>query len=108
MNASNEIVTAQKILSLAATINGANTDSIKSELVKYINDLINNDFSALIQLLYRIDVNERELKEKLHANKEADTSTLIAEMIIKRQLQKKDLARKFNNKDSTSEEEKWK
>ena len=107
MDSSNEISITQKILSLADNMNDTATESLKSELIKYINDLINNDFNALTQLLYRIDVDERQLKEKLEAAKESDSATLIAQMIINRQLQKIKFAKKFNAKDSTSEEEKW-
>ncbi|MEP7252303.1 MAG: hypothetical protein ABI683_07975 [Ginsengibacter sp.] len=107
MNPSNEISTAQKILSLADNMNSANATALKAELIKYINDLINNDFNALIQLLYRIDVDEHQLKEKLQAEEGSNSATLIAEMIIKRQRQKQELARQFRNIDSTSEEEKW-
>ena len=46
-------------------INQENNDSIKGRLIILINELINKDFSSLVQLLYRIDVDENKLKENL-------------------------------------------
>ena len=49
-----------------------------------INYLINHDFDQLIQLLYRIDVDETKLKTALR-NTQRDAAEVIAEMIIERE-----------------------
>jgi hypothetical protein len=37
----------------------------KEKLIAYLNEFINNDFSKVVQLLYRIDVSEAKLKKVL-------------------------------------------
>ena len=49
-----------------------------------INELIKNDFSRLVQILYRIDVSEAKLKNILNANPNEDAGKLIAQVIIER------------------------
>lgn len=88
MEPSNEILTVNKIFDLANDINQENNDSIKGCLIILINELINNNFSSLVQLLYRIDIDENKLKETLKQQEGFDSASVIAEMIIKRQLQK--------------------
>lgn len=88
MKSSNEISTINKIFSITDDIDQKNHKSVKEELMKLINELINNDFTALVQLLYRIDIDENKLKQNLKQHGDADSASLIADMIIKRQLQK--------------------
>jgi hypothetical protein len=57
-------------------------------LAEKINDLIVNDFSSLVRILYRIDVSEQKLKTLLKENTDADAGKIIAVLIIERQLQK--------------------
>ena len=35
----------------------------KEKLIDYLNEFINQDFSKVVQLLYRIDVSEAKLKK---------------------------------------------
>ena len=88
MEPSNEILTVKEIFDLTNDINQENNDSIKGRLIILINELINKDFSSLVQLLYRIDVDENKLKENLKQHEDFDSASVIADMIIKRQLQK--------------------
>ena len=53
-------------------------------LEQAINELIKNDFSRLVQLLYRIDVSEAKLKNILSANPNENAGKLIAQVIIER------------------------
>jgi hypothetical protein len=48
---------------------------------------IESDFQRLMNALYRIDISEKKLKTKLSAS-ETDSSELIAEMILNRELKK--------------------
>ncbi|MEP6514484.1 MAG: hypothetical protein ABJA79_11485 [Parafilimonas sp.] len=61
---------------------------VLKQLNEYINYLINHDFPALVQLLYRIDISEKKIKEALQLQDAEDGGALIAKMIIERQLQK--------------------
>ena len=54
------------------------------DLANAINELIKNDFSKLVQLLYRIDVSEAKLKYILQANPNEDAGKLIAAVVIER------------------------
>ena len=74
-----------------------------------INDLIQNDFSSLLTLLYRIDVDERKLKAMLQQNPDSDAGLLIAHMVLDRQKQKQATRKQFRedqNKPGDTEE-KW-
>ena len=55
-----------------------------SDLASMINELIKNDFSKLVQLLYRIDVSEAKLKNILQAHPNEDAGKLIAQVVIER------------------------
>jgi hypothetical protein len=81
-------------------------DELKKALSDYINYLINNDFDKLLSVLYRVDVHEGQLKINLEQQK-ADAGTVIAEMILERQLQKiKSKGRSIPDND-IPENEKW-
>jgi len=58
------------------------------ELKEAINDLIRNDFSQLIQILYQADVSEQKLKSLLNQNTGLDTAAIISNLLLERQLQK--------------------
>lgn len=83
-------------------------EEVINRLTIFINDLINNDFSQLVSLLYRIDVPEKKLRQVLDATNGKDAASVIATMIIERQLEKIRSREKFKSNDSEmSEEEKW-
>jgi len=54
------------------------------DLANAINELIKNDFSKLVQILYRIDVSEAKLKYILQAHPNEDAGKLIATVVIER------------------------
>lgn len=107
MESSNKISAATKLLALANDIDQNNNETIRDELVKFINELINKDFSSLVQLLYRIDIDENNLKQILKQHDGADSASLIAEMIIKRQLQKIATRKKTSGDNKLSPEDRW-
>ena len=51
-------------------------------LATQINELIKNDFNLLVQILYRIDVDETRLKQVLNSNPGEDAGKIIAAVII--------------------------
>ncbi len=79
---------------------------LKDILADHINYLINNDFDKLLRVLYKVDVSEKILKINLQKQKR-DAGTVIAEMIIERQLRKIKTKDQFKSKDDIPEDEKW-
>ena len=107
MQSSNKISIPQKIFDLTNHIDQTNNKSVKEELIKLINELINTEFSSLVQLLYRIDIDENKLKQNLKQHEGSDSASLIAEMIITRQLQKIESGNKFYRNKKQPGEERW-
>lgn len=66
----------------------AEQEDIKSKLVELVNFLIVNDFPALIQVLYRVDVSENKLKHLLRSKPRTDAAVLITNMLLERQAEK--------------------
>lgn len=54
------------------------------ELAEWVNELIEKDFSGLVQVLYRLDVPENKLKQVLQDQPGEEAGRLIAELIIER------------------------
>lgn len=81
-------------------------EELKLVLAQRINYLINNNFQELIQLLYRIDINEQRLKFMLQESS-TNAGSLIADLIIERQLEKIASRKKYKTNDGNSVEEKW-
>ena len=66
-------------------------------LEQAINELIKNDFSRLVQILYRIDVSEANLKNILNANPNEDAGKLISQVILERLAATKKARESFNS-----------
>ena len=79
----------------------------KEDLINAINHLIQHDFNALVQILYRLDIDEKKLKLILQENKTEDAGVLITNMILHRQLQKEELRKQFKQQTDIAEEDKW-
>lgn len=83
-------------------------EELINQLTAYINNLMNNNFQQLVQLLYRIDINENRLKHVLKENPGEDAGKIIAQLIIKRQAEKIKFRKEFNrNKPPGDDEERW-
>lgn len=107
MEEENKISIPDKIIAVANSIQITTSNDLRNQLISFINELINKDFNALVQLLYRIDVNEKKLKELLKQNENTDASLIIADLIISRQLQKIESKRQFNQREKTNEDDSW-
>jgi len=59
----------------------------RNKLILAVNELIHRDFSKLLRILYRIDVEEHKLKTALFESPLPAAET-IADLIIERQIQK--------------------
>ncbi len=79
-----------------------------NQLVTFVNELITKDFNQLVLLLYRLDINEKKLKQTLADHPDQNAGELIAQLIVDRQEEKKRSREAFKQKDwESSEEEKW-
>ena len=75
------------------------------DLETMINELIKEDFSKLVQLLYRIDVSEAKLKNILQANPNENAGKLIAQVVIERLAATKKARESFSTKSSSIEDD---
>jgi stress response protein SCP2 len=83
-------------------------EQLRQQLAVTVNHLIEKDFQQLVQVLYRVDVNERKLKYLLQENVGEDAAAIIADLIIERQLQKINSRSQFGQRDDAiPEDEKW-
>ena len=106
MLSENQISITGKIVATTNELREKPTEEIRKQLISLINDLIVNDFHALVQLLYRIDVDEEKLKQLLKAHSGVNSASIIADLIISRQLQK--IATKNNaGKGENGPDESW-
>ena len=77
------------------------------ELSKEINQLIVHDFTALVQILYRLDVSEAKLKMVLSENPKEDAGRLIAALIIERLKKREEVRKQFPAQENIPEEDRW-
>ena len=98
MEFENQVSIPEKIIAVTNSIQDSPSEELRNQLISFLNDLINKDFNALVQLLYRIDVNEKKLKQLLQQNKNTDASLIIADLIIKKQ---------FNNTKKSPADDIW-
>jgi hypothetical protein len=80
---------------------------LKELLAKHVNQLLQTNFEQLVNLLYRIDVSEKNLKALLAQNPKQDAGDIIAVLIIERQLQKIKSRQQFKTDADFEGEEKW-
>ena len=71
----------------------------RETLAAGINEMINNDFSGLINLLYRFDIDEKKLRHLLIADSGKDAGIIIADLLIERQIQKEKTRLGFDGSD---------
>jgi len=76
-----------RLLETQPEANHTSFDEQRLLLVKVVDDLIHHDFNKLLNILYRIDVDENKLKHALFESMSPAAET-IADLIIDRQQQK--------------------
>lgn len=77
------------------------------QLSAWVNEMIDRDFGGLLNLLYRLDINETKLRKLLEDIPNEDAGRIIAALIIERQLQKKKSKEMFKQEGEIPEEDKW-
>lgn len=80
---------------------------IKEQLIDYVNYLLLHDFNKLVQILYRVDVDEKKLKELLQQNANTDAAVIVADLLVQRQEEKIKAKEQFKSDENISDEEKW-
>jgi hypothetical protein len=60
----------------------------RAAIETYIAALIERNFARLLEILYRVDINEMRIKTLLADTSDTNSATLITNLIIERQLQK--------------------
>lgn len=77
-------------------------------LADRMNNLIVNDFSLLISILYKLDISEKKLQQLLAQSNDETAGSMMAALIIERQLQKRAAREAFKNDPANiPEDEKW-
>ncbi len=82
-------------------------DLTSEQMASFINDLIDKDFSRLVQILYRLDVSEDKLKSVLLKHPTSDAGNMIAALIMERILQREKAKELFKQQGDIPEEDKW-
>ena len=81
-------------------------EELKVFLSGYIDHLISKNPDKLVSILSRVDVSEKVLKANLQ-NQEENASSIMAQMIIERQIEKIKTRERYRSNDDISEDEKW-
>lgn len=77
------------------------------QLAEFIHQLIDKDFSRLVQLLYRLDVSEAKLRSVLLEHPTGDAGEMIAQLILERIAQRDKNKQLFKQQGDIPEDEKW-
>ncbi len=72
---------------------------LQALLAQRVEFLIHTDIDKLLQILYRIDVHQKDSDQAFDLGEVKKISLKLAEKIINRQLQKVDYAKKFYKRD---------
>lgn len=97
----------EQLLNLNNQLTALQKSEMKERLVFYVNHLLLHDFNKLVQILYRVDVDERELKALLQENKETDAAVIITDLLLHRQEEKLKTKEALKSKNDIPDEDKW-
>ena len=81
-------------------------DELLKRLTIYIQELIDTDFQYFLWTLYKIDVNEKKVKETIKKDPQ-NASEIIAKLIIERVKEKIKTREEYRDKDDNSKEDDW-
>lgn len=102
-----EVIEELQSYDLIVKIDLGSYDEILGALTNVIDDLIQNNFAKLVQLLYRLDVNEEKVRTLINKESDKPAANLIAQLIMQRQLQKMQLRKSSNKTNNIPEDERW-
>lgn len=81
----------QKDFRLEEPSNNLASSSLE-EVLKYLEQvisyLLDNDFERLLQIMYRIDIDENRFKQVIHDDKPGEIARKLARLVLDRELSK--------------------
>ena len=105
--ANNDIMFIQDTLAKAFDLAPMGGEDWQAAVARAINQLIEKDFSGLVNILYRLDVNEQKVREVLRNNPGSDAGALIAGLVIERLLEKCKTRKNHPPTGNIPDDEKW-
>lgn len=100
-----DVIAALQVIVASASTTEAEEE--KRALAAYLAHLLTNDFAALVQTLYRVDVPEQKIRAVLKENPQADAGDLLAELLVQRQKEKAVRKQTFPATDKPQGDEAW-
>lgn len=97
----------EQLFTLNGQLTSAEKEKLRENLTVYLNYLLLHDFDKLVYLLYRVDVNEKKVKELLQKNTGTDAAVIIADLLLQRQEEKIKTKQAFQPRNDIPEEDKW-
>ncbi|MCO5239790.1 MAG: hypothetical protein M9904_07015 [Chitinophagaceae bacterium] len=108
MDNDNVLINLLKKELLSDLQNPINEKELWLRVQERVSELIEHDFEKLVNLLYRVDVNEQKLKQLLQSNPDKDAAAIITTLIIERQMEKIKSRQHIQQPDNPYDtEEKW-
>ncbi len=100
-------VSIEKTLARLDRLTKEESSAFYQQLSEHINWMINNRFEELVQVLYRLDVDEKKLKILLSESEDKNAADIITSLIIERQLQKLKTRKQQGSDPSIPQDESW-
>jgi hypothetical protein len=89
---------AAELLSKDFGLNQAlSLDALQQALQERLVDYLLNDLEGLLQLLYRIDVDEKKVKQVFSGNQPKEIAPQLAVLILQRMMQKAETRLKYKD-----------
>jgi len=80
---------------------------LKAEIETYVASIMQTDVPALVQLLYKIDVDEQSVALLFSTDNVAATSKEISKLIVQRQLKKAGIKKLYSDINNIEDDERW-
>ncbi|MCJ8166457.1 hypothetical protein MKJ04_16550 [Pontibacter sp. E15-1] len=71
-------------------------EALHYKIAHLVQHLLRNDFNRLLHILYRIDVDERKVKEAMMAEEPEIIAERISRLILRRELQKAEIRFRYS------------
>ncbi len=94
------------ILKITDGLTNEKYNQLEAEIGSYVASLLQNDMPALVQFLYKLDVDEHAIVQLFGTDSSASSSQKIGRLIIKRQVEKSK-NRKFYSGKEEREGDEW-
>jgi len=86
----------RKDFPLAENLSAEALEDLVAAMTPIIQQMLNRDFERLLQICYRIDLGEQTLKKLLHETDPDQMAHEIATALVKRQVQKIEIRRRYS------------